>query len=293
MWKTTPSQNTIRVAAIQLESQLGNVERNVSQALKMVDEAGRSGAKLAVLPELSTTGFCLGEGFVKVAENIPGPTVTRFAELAKRHQMYIACGLPEKSEVPGLIYNTVALIDPTGNVAGRFRKLHVTLYLHTTDFIDEEREIFRPGNELPVFKTEIGNLGMLICQDGDYPEPYRVLTLKGAEIISVSVNTPRGFEEMWWKLYCTQAYMNGCFVIACNKVGDEHYKFEGKECSVGFFGGSYIAGPLGQVMAKGSSREEVVYADIDPSEAARARWSTKLLRDFRPELYGLLSDTGR
>jgi predicted amidohydrolase len=293
MWKTTPSQNTVRVAAIQLESQLGNVERNISQSLKMVDEAGRKGTKLAVLPELSTTGFCLGEDFVKVAESIPGPTTTRFAELAKRHQMYIVCGLAEKSEVPGVIYNTVALIDPAGNVAGRFRKLHVTLYLHTTDFLDEEREIFRPGNELPVFKTDMGNLGMLICQDGDYPEPYRVLTLKGAEIISVSVNTPRGFEEMWWKLYCTHAYMNGCFVIACNKVGDEHYRFEGKEYTAGFFGGSYIAGPFGQILAKGSDKEEVVYADIDPSEAARARWSTKLLRDFRPELYELLSDTSR
>jgi len=293
MWKTTPSQNTIKVAAVQLESQLGNVERNVSQALRMVDEAGKKGTKLAVLPELSTTGFCLGEDFMKVAESVPGPTTTSFGELAKRHQMYIVFGLPEKSEVPGLIYNTVALIDPSGNVAGRFRKLHVTLYLHTTDFLDEEREIFRPGNELPVFKTDVGNIGMLICQDGDYPEPYRVLTLKGAEIVAVSVNTPRGFEEMWWKLYCAHAYMNGCFIIACNKVGDEHYKFEGKEYTAGFFGGSYVAGPFGQILAKGGEREEVVYADIDPSEAARARWSTKLLRDYRPELYHLISDTGR
>jgi predicted amidohydrolase len=293
MWKTTPSQKTLRVAAIQLESQLGNLDRNVSQALRMVDEAGKQETKLAVLPELSTTGFCLGEDFMKVAESIPGPTTTRFAELAKRHQMHIICGLPEKGEMPGVIYNTVALIDPAGNVAGRFRKLHVTLYLHTTDFLDEEREIFRPGNELPVFRTTVGNLGMLICQDGDYPEPYRVLTLKGAEIIAVSVNTPRGFEEMWWKLYCVHAYMNGCFIIACNKVGDEHYKFEGKEYTAGFFGGSYIAGPFGQIMAKGGEKEEVVYADIDPSEVARARWSTKLLRDFRPELYNLLSDTGR
>jgi predicted amidohydrolase len=293
MWKTTPSQNTVRIAAIQLESQLGNVERNISQSLKMVDEAGKSGTRLAVLPELSTTGFCLGEDFMKVAESVPGPTTTRFAELARQHQMYIVCGLAEKGEVPGLIYNTVALIDPSGKITGRFRKLHVTLYLHTTDFLDEEREIFRPGNELPVFKTDLGNLGMLICQDGDYPEPYRVLTLKGAEIISVSVNTPRGFEEMWWKLYCAHAYMNGCFVIVCNKVGDEHYKFEGKEYTAGFFGGSYIASPFGQILAKGGDKEEVVYADIDPSEATRARWSTKLLRDFRPELYHLLSDIGR
>jgi predicted amidohydrolase len=134
---------------------------------------------------------------------------------------------------------------------------------------------------------------MLICQDGDYPEPYRVLTLKGAQIITVSVNTPKGFEEMWWKLYCAHAYMNGCFVIACNKVGDEHYTFEGKEYTAGFFGGSYIADPFGQILAKGGEKEEIVYADIDPSNVAHARWSTKLLRDFRPELYRLISDMGR
>lgn len=293
MWRTTPAERTVRVAAVQLESQLGNVEQNLNRALEMVDEAGREGAKLAVLPELSTTGFCLGEDFMKVAEAIPGPTTNRFAEVSKRHQMYIVCGLPEKGEVPGVIYNAVALIDPNGNVMGRFRKLHITLYLHTADFLDEEREIFRPGNELPVFRTEIGGIGMLICQDGDYPEPYRVLTLKGAEIITVSVNTPRSFEEMWWKLYCTQAYMNGCFIIACNKVGDEHYTFEGKEYTAGFLGCSYIAGPFGQIIAKGGQKEEIVYADIDPVEVARARWSTKLLRDFRPELYELISKAGR
>jgi N-carbamoylputrescine amidase len=86
--------------------------------------------------------------------------------------------------------------------------------------------------------------------------------------------------------------MNGCFIIASNKVGDEHYAFEGKEYVARFFGGSYVAGPLGQILAKGGDKEEIVYAEIDPTEVASARWSTKLLRDYRPELYGALSGTG-
>jgi predicted amidohydrolase len=293
MWKIPQSEKRIKIAAVQLESQLGKIEHNRTRAIEMLNEAGSRGAKLAVLPELSTTGFCLGEEFMQAAEAIPGETTKLLGQVAKKHGMYVVCGLPERGDVPGVIYNSAALIDPNGNVAGRFRKLHVTLYLHTTDFMDEEREIFRPGNELPVFDTDTGKLGMLICQDGDYPEPYRVLVLKGAEIVTVSVNTPRGFEEMWWKMYCAHAYMNGCFIVACNKVGDEHYTFEGKDYVAHFFGGSYIAGPLGQVIAKGSEREEVVYADIDPSDVARARWSTKLLRDYRPELYHLISDSGR
>jgi len=293
VWKITQGEKTVRVAAIQLESQLGKVERNRSRIVEMLNEAAGQGTKLAVLPELSTTGFCLGEDFAKIAESIPGETTDLLAQIAKSHQMHVVCGLPERGEIPGVIYNAVALIDANGRVAGKFRKLHVTLYLHTTDFADEEREIFRPGNELPVFKTELGNLGMLICQDGDYPEPYRVLVLKGAEIVTVSVNTPRGFEEMWWKMYCAHAYMNGCFVIVCNKVGDEHYTFEGKENVASFFGGSYVAGPLGEIISKGGDKEEIVYADIDPGEVARARWSTKLLRDYRPELYGLISEAGR
>jgi len=281
-----------KVAAIQLESKLGDLKRNRSRAAEMLNEAGQQGAKLAVLPELSFTGFSLGEEFAKIAEPVPGETTNLIAEVAEKYGMYVVCGVPERGTIPGVIYNSAVLIDPKGSVAGKFRKLHVTLYLHTTDFLDEEREIFRPGNELPVFKTDLGNLGMLICQDGDYPEPYRVLVLKGAEIVTVPVNTPRGFEEMWWKLYCAHAYMNGCFVIACNKVGDEHYTFEGKEYVASFFGGSYVAGPLGQILAKGGDKEEVVYADIDPSEVFSARWSTKLLRDYRPELYGSLSGTG-
>ncbi len=293
MWKLAKGDKTVRVAAIQLESQLGNVEHNRARAIEMLNEAGQRGTKLAVLPELSTTGFCLGEGFAKVSEPVPGETTNLLGEIARRHQMYIVCGLPERGEIPGVIYNSAALMDPSGNVAGKFRKLHVTLYLHTTDFIDEEREIFRPGSELPVFRTDLGNLGILICQDGDYPEPYRVLVLKGADIVTVPVNTPRGFQEMWWKLYCAHAYMNGCFIIACNKVGDEHYTFEGKEYVARFFGGSYVAGPLGEIVSKGGEKEEVVYADIDPSEVARARWSTKLLRDYRPELYRLISEFGK
>lgn len=293
MWKVGEGEKKVRVAAVQLESKLGDVKQNRDRAVEMLNEAGEHGTKLAVLPELSLTGFCYGEDFTKVSEPIPGETTDLVGQVAKKHGMYVVYGLPERGDVPGLLYNSVALIGPEGKVAGKFRKLHVTLYLHTTDFLDEEREIFRPGNELPVFKTELGNLGMLICQDGDYPEPYRVLTLKGAEIITVSVNTPCGFEEMWWKMYCAHAYMNGCFIITCNKVGEEHYKFEGKEYVAGFFGGSYVAGPLGNVIAKGGEKEEIVYADIDPSEVTRARWSTKLLRDYRPELYTLISEAGR
>ena len=292
MWKVTQSEKKVRVAAIQLDSQLGDVKHNRSRALEMIREAGEHGAKLVVLPELSLSGFCYGEDFTKVSEPIPGETTALVGQVAKNHGMYVVYGLPERGDVPGILYNSVALIGPDGRVQGKFRKLHVTLYLHTTDFLDEEREIFRPGNELPVFKTDIGTLGMLICQDGDYPEPYRVLTLKGAEIITVSVNTPHGFEEMWWKMYCAHAYMNGCFIITCNKVGEEHYTFQGKENVARFFGGSYVAGPLGNVIAKGGEKEEIVYANIDPKEVARARWSTKLLRDYRPELYRILSATG-
>lgn len=292
LWRITSGKTKTRVAAIQLESQLGKTERNRSRAVELLNEAGQNGTKLAVLPELSTTGFSVGEDFAKMAEPIPGETTSILGKVAKKYDMYLVCGLPERANIPGVIYNSVVLIGPRGSVLGKFRKLHVTLYLHTTDFLDEEREIFRPGNELPVFKTELGNVGMLICQDGDYPEPYRVLVLKGAEIVTVSVNTPRGFEEMWWKLYCAHAYMNGCFIIASNKVGDEHYTFEGKEYVASFFGGSYVAGPLGQILAKGGDKEEIVYAEIDPSEVSSARWSTKLLRDYRPELYGTLSGTG-
>ncbi len=274
-----------KVACLQMDTKLGDKEANLSKMVSMIDQVAEQNVKLAVFPELALTGFNCSENFFKLSEQIPGPTVEVLSRKTREHEMYIVVGLPEKSDLSGILYNTTALIGPEGKVLGKYRKTHLALYLHG-DIVSEEPEIFRRGNQLPVFKTELGNVGMLICQDSDFPETWRTLTLKGAEIITFSSASPTSFKYMWYNELTTMAFQNGFYIIATNKVGKEIFDFQGKKIKEESFGGSIIVDPLGQIVQKAKEFEEdIIVSEIDMDEVAKSRWVTKLLRDRRPELY--------
>lgn len=275
----------IKVACLQMETKLGDKEANLSKMVSMINEVAEQNVKLAVFPELALTGFNCGEGFSELSEPIPGSTTEVLSEKAREYGMYIVAGLPEKGNIAGVLYNAVALIGPNDRVVGKYRKTHLALYLHW-DVISEEPEIFRRGNQLSVFKTELGNIGMLICQDSDFPETWRTLALKGAEIVTFSSASPVSFKYMWYNELATMAFQNGFYIIATNKVGKEIFDFQGKKIEEEAFGGSIIVNPLGQIIQKAKEFEEdIIVAEVNTDEVAKSRWATKLLRDRRPELY--------
>jgi predicted amidohydrolase len=277
-----------KVACLQMETELGNKEANLSKMVSMIDKAAKQDVKLAVFPELSLTGFNCGESFFELSEPIPGSATEVLCEKAKENEMYVVAGLPEKGDIAGVLYNSVVLIDPKGSIVGKYRKTHLALYLHW-DITSEEPEIFRRGNKLSVFKTELGTIGMLICQDSDFPETWRTLALKGAEIVTFSSASPTSFRYMWYNELTTMAFQNGFYIIATNKVGKEVFDFQGKRIVEEAFGGSLIIDPLGQIVQKAKELEEdIIVAEINTDEVAKARWATKLLRDRRPELYKVI-----
>jgi len=279
-----------KVACLQMDPKLGDKEHNLKKILSMIDEVGRQEVRLAVFPELALTGFNCGEDFLKLAEPIPGPTTEKIGEKAREYNMYVVVGMPERGELPGILYNAAALIGPNGDVVGVYRKSHLALYLHW-EIISEEPEIFRRGNKLSVFNTELGKIGILICQDGDFPETWRVLALKGAEIIAFSSASPEGFKYMWYNELTTMAYQNGYYILATNKVGKEVFDFHGKKLEETAFGGSLIIDPLGRIIKSAKEFEEdIIIAEIDTNEVVKARWATKLLRDRRPELYKVICE---
>ncbi len=278
-----------KVACLQMETELGNKGANLSKMTEMIDKAARQNVKLAVFPELSLTGFNCGERFLDLSEPIPGPATDVLCEKAKENEMFIVAGLPER-DIPGVLYNTVLLIDSRGSIIGKYRKTHLALYLHW-DIISEEPEIFRRGNKLSVFKTELGSIGMLICQDGDFPETWRTLALKGAEIVTFSSASPTSFRYMWYNELTAMAFQNGFYVIATNKVGKEIFDFQNKRIEEEAFGGSLIIDPLGRIVQKAKEFEEdIIIAEINTGEVTKARWATKLLRDRRPELYRIICE---
>jgi len=276
-----------KVACLQMETKLGDKKANLSKMLSMIDDAAKQDVKLAVFPEVALTGFSCGQKFLELSEPIPGPTTEAIGKKTKEHAMYAVVGMPEKGDIGGILYNSAAMVGPDGTVIAKYSKSHLALYLHWGDIICEEQEIFRKGNELSVFKTELGDIGILICQDSDFPETWRTLGLKGAEVVAFPSASPPGFSYMWYSELAAMAFQNGFYVIATNKVGKENYDFHGIPAELVSFGGSIIIDPLGRIIKRAKEfEEEIIVAEIDTDEAAKARWETKLFRDRRPELYG-------
>ena len=276
---------------MQMETKLADKKANLSKILSMIDEAAKQNVKLAVFPECALTGFSCGQEYLQLSEPIPGPTTEIIGKKTKEHSMYVVVGMPEKGKIEGVLHNSAALIGPEGTVVAKYSKSHLALYLHWGDIICEEQEIFRKGNELSVFKTELGNIGILICQDSDFPETWRVLGLKGADIVLFPSASPPGFSYMWYNELSAMAFQNGFYIIATNKVGKENYEFHGIRAELVSFGGSIIVDPLGRIVKQAKEfREEIIVAEIDTDEVAKARWDTKLLRDRRPELYGAITE---
>lgn len=138
-----------------------------------IAEAGEQGVDLIVLPE-TLTYYGTGLTFAECAEPIPGPSTAYFGQLADEHDIHIVAGLLERDA--HLIYNVAVLIDPDGEIVGSYRK--VTLPR------GEIEGGITPGSEYPVFETEFGKVGMMVCYDGFFPEVARELTKNGAEVIA-------------------------------------------------------------------------------------------------------------
>src|SRR5437660_12772137 len=120
-----PSFTRYRVAAIQYDPTLGEKERNAADLLRLAGEAASNGARLIVLPEMATTGYCW-ESRAEIApyvEPVPGPTTERFQQVAARYGSIIALGLPEVDPTTDVYYNSLALLGPEG-VIGTYRKIH-------------------------------------------------------------------------------------------------------------------------------------------------------------------------
>ena len=260
----TDVRRRVRVAAVQFNSRLGDVGYNVAGLLALCEQGAAAGCQLLVLPEMATTGYCLGsrEALQPYVETVPGPTTERFAELAARHGCYVVVGLPEVEPVTGLYYNTVALVGPAG-VAGVMRKVH-------PDVWDSYR--LSAGNlGFPVWDTPVGRIGIQICMDACYPESSRLAALQGVDFLCLPTAwfgeaAPAGD---WF----TRAYENGAYLLAADRWGTES--------GIVFSGGSAVIGPEGEVLACLPTGDGLAMADLElPRPEAGGR-----LAQRRPEHY--------
>ncbi len=255
----------------------------------MIEDAAKQGVQVLCFQEVFTQPyFCPGQDkkWYAAAEAIPdGPTVKLMQSYAKKYDMVIVVPIYEE-EMPGVYYNTAAVIDADGSYLGKYRKTHIPQV--APGFY--EKYFFKPGDlGYPVFKTKYLNLGVYICYDRHFPEGWRALALNGADYILNPSATIDGLSKYLWELeQPAAAAANGVFIGAINRVGKEEPWAD--QMGDVFYGSSYIVNPRGQIEAQASyGDDELLVHEIDLDMIREVRDTWQFFRDRRPELYGPLS----
>jgi predicted amidohydrolase len=268
-----PTPSPYRVAVIQFEPALFAKDANLAALLRLTEESAAGGAKLIVMPEMATTGYCWAsrEEVAGEVEPVPGPTTERFAQLAAHYGCWIVVGLAEVDPDTGVFYNTAVLIGPDGPL-GRYRKTHAYL---------SEPKWAKDGDlGLPVFTTPLGRIAMTICMDACYPETARVPALAGADVICFPTNwlSEKSPSPSW----LARAAENGVYFLAANRYGMER--------GVQFSGGSAVIDPDGAVQSALDSGDGIVWGWVDVARARDVRVPAgngeDLINDRRPDAYG-------
>jgi omega-amidase len=249
----------------------GEIQHNCETAEGMLLELAAGKCRLAVLPEMWSCSFpypVLSE----MAEQTPAILDT-MRKIAKDKRLVIVGSLPEAAGKT--IFNTGYLIDSTGKIAGKYRKVHLfSLY--------NEQRHFGYGTCAQVFSTSIGKVGMMICYDLRFPELARKLAVEGAEIICVSALWPRVRIDHWSLLLRARAVENQLFVIGCNGCGAEE--------KITWGGASAIISPMGIVLAEAGPDEQCIASVLNESEISEFRKIIPCFEDRAPEVYDDLDD---
>jgi len=262
-------------------------DANLKKAIARIGDAAKQGAQIVCLQELFRSQyFCQTEDIqlFKLAENIPGPSTEALGKVARQKKVVIIASLFEK-RAAGVYHNTAVIIDASGKIAGKYRKMHIP-----DDPLYYEKFYFTPGDlGFQTHNTAYGKVGALVCWDQWFPEAARLTALSGAQFIfyptaigwlpdeKPEVNEAQ--HSAWETIQRAHAIANGVYVVVVNRVGHE-----GK---LTFWGQSFVADPFGRVIAKASAaKEELLIVECDLSKIDETRQNWPFLRDRRIEAYG-------
>lgn len=260
---------TMKMAALQFTSRLGDVEYNYKKAAAYIAQAAPT-ADVVVLPELWNTAFYPDN--VRQLADVDGARTQAFLrELAVTYDVHIVGGSVACRQ-HDQIFNTTYVVDRTGKLVGTYDKTH----LFTPG---KEDTVFTAGRQLNVFTLDGVVMASIICYDLRFGEWVRMAALAGAQVLFVPAAWPQERVLQWQILNRARAIENQCFVVAvnaCGAVGD--YQFGGH---------SLIVDPLGQVLTQGDEHEQCLQAALDLTHVAAMRRQINVFADRRPELYTL------
>jgi beta-ureidopropionase len=249
-----------------------NVDKSVVWLEKAVQEYG---AELVVFPETVTTSFVTGLEVGELwdlVDAVPGHTTRDIQAAAKSLGVHVVWPTYRRGPERGVVYNSAILVGPDGEIIGIYDKTH--------PFPLERRDCggwVTLGNRADVFKTALGDIGMIICYDGDFPELSRLLAVKGAEIIVRPSALLRSF-DIWYITNAARAYDNHVYVVATNAVGPD-------AGGSYYFGHSMIVTPIAWRLAQARGGEEIIAAKLDPDPLRYVTWGSK-----SPQVFDHLQD---
>ena len=285
MPRKTKLSRGVKVGLVQMSCEQ-QPETNLKKAIARINDAAKRGAQIVCLQELFRSQyFCQTEDIdlFKLAETIPGPSTEALAKVARQKNVVIVASLFEK-RAAGVYHNTAVIIDKSGKIAGKYRKMHIP-----DDPLYYEKFYFTPGDlGFQVHDTAYGKVGTLVCWDQWFPEAARLTALGGAEFLFYPTAIgwlPNEEQEMneaqhaaWETIQRSHAIANGVFVVVVNRVG--------REGKLNFWGQSFVADPFGRIIAKASSdKEEILVVTCDLSKIDETRQNWPFLRDRRIDAY--------
>ena len=234
-----PGPRAVQVASVNLRPRGSDSSQDsVSRFLEIVEEKVSTDADIILLPE-GITVVGVNATYAEVAESIPGPTTKRLGEAARSKSAYVVAGIYEREGVA--VYNTSVLLDRNGELVGKYRKVYLPR--------EEITGGITPGDEYPVFDTDFGRVGMMICYDVQYADPARALALRGAELLLMPI----------W---------GGSETLAAARAMENHVFL----ATSGYDHPTYVMDPRGEVLAKAHLEGEVAMATIDLNKRYSYEW---------------------
>jgi predicted amidohydrolase len=270
---TPPPPRNVKIGTVYLRPKDSTPQKNLDLFCRQIDEAGRLKLDVVCLSE-AITMVGTKENAAQVAEPIPGPACQRLAQAAKRNRVWVVAGLMER-DGPS-VYNTAVLLDRDGELAGKYRKVHLPR--------EEWTKGIAPGSEYPVFQTEFGKVAIQICYDWFFPEVHAIFALKGAEII---------FAPTWGTTFPDR---DGC------ADGETVFRVRARDNGVYMIpsvydGSSMVIDPLGRILVSNQGREGVFWHEVDLNQREPlpwvGHWRSIAPHDRMPGTYGTLGEEPR
>ncbi|OZF09339.1 carbon-nitrogen hydrolase [Rhodococcus sp. 15-1154-1] len=262
------SKTALRASLYQGPEFSGDLEANLAAVGRAADSASRAGADILVTPEMSISGYDIGELVAARAEPADGPIFDAVARITSETGVAVVYGFPERDG--SVVYNSVQVVGADGSLVARYRKTHL--------FGDLDRGHFVPGDRLVAqFDLDGVRCGLLICYDVEFPEAVRAHADSGTEFLIVPTGLMTPFDVVATHVVPARAYESQMFLAYVNRCGREsELQYCGLTCAIA---------PDGSELARAGRGEESLVVDIDTEMLARSRSINTHLADRRPDLY--------